>query len=1642
MKNVDDRVRQKKSIRDPKPKRQVRQTPRWKKLLCLTLVALLTFDLMPAHLLDGVFQICIPAIVYSAAENDLTGYDDVNHTITIGSPAELVVYSQVYAAYDPNDANTKDHSNDVISIAFGSGNSTALMTGYIPIGSVTNPFKGTIKIATSSALNALRLDVPVFDYICDSASIIDIDTLKPTPVEIMVTSHDTKRPVLAYHVVHDGTHDWTNDTVHEWCVKKSIYIPTTQGENNHAFTTAGLIGQMDEDAAIVICVEDNVKQSGEGIDYPNANINGDSDIGYICHVMESGSHLTVKAAGGLNDAYTITTSSGNAGGVVGRMEEGSILTMQCNMNKTDAYITAAGSGNYAGGIVGKCDGGTIVLQDSPISIESEQGISQITPFYYVTDADAVRYRIANVITGVAGSGGIAGYYRPHFSAGTSSFDVLLFDTSSARVEGPGSVGGLFGVLENKTVANGLNADGGVITITDSQDQKTTVHARHTVTDCTEFGALAGLYQAYNLSDTLIVENIMTSSEITTAYSWYGGGIGQIKSYTPNQGNSAYVLFNNTDFTVSGGNTLDVSDSRSYGGLVANANNGFIDAKDVTANNGTGFAGGGLVGRVADGVVRLSGTSTISGSLSGGGYRKGQLVGYRDDSIVFAEQGWTYHRMSACTADDIGSWGEILRFAAESSTQDNGHILKSEKFGGEDEAVLIVDETAHTILISAQTVTGNENDGYITSIGNSTEFAKTALCFSIDADNAPAISFTPGNVGYSVIRNADITLTGSIDLGGTGLTGLTRDNDGATDPSVSAVKCVYAGHFDGGGHTIEMATGEAFGTRGGAVLSDHSANGNGRIYYHRYNGLFGILSSEISAGSQYTLKDVTFAGTMDLYAGSTMYAGSAAGLATMDLKAKNVHSATVFRHAGGGELCIGRLVGACAGGKERIRTIEVSGTSSADPSIFSGNVTGNNSNANSCIGGVIGSIQHDKNETAEWNFANVKLTGTISNNSSKEIQKIGGLIAVIKGYNWEADNHGGYVFRKRNLTLDGVETDGFVIQGRVNTTGTAITSMGGLLGYSWLNTDVMVSDIDINNHSRVSLINTNDKKGEFAGLIYEATGNWTVSDLDINSITIETTDGNGNAGKARSFGMLVNRGFSGGQTASNSSAIYMLLTAVDSFEIENVTFSNMPTPGANFDYDELVTYSAYYRGNHYYTVEGDDSDDYILGNGNGVISVKTDEARGLVMDGTNASKSYAAQTSLGAYPNPYSRYYYNLDTVTSDDASNLTTPETKLMSWALSVYAHESIKSNFASAFAGNVIEEESYDMTGYSWYPVDVDENVDGMTVNGSFTFANREFELSEKAKFDALSASECDRTSLYYSGAIAHTQHFLLQEGLLRNVRKTLYVGDVILAGNIGAVVKENNTAIYSGALVCGKVEGVAANDMAKVDMTDGSLSLDGIRVYNLSETIGNFATASSSYAPLLINNAGNYVSLVISEVSNTDAYNTGSDTIYAATELIGNIGYETAEGVNINFSRMKLDARGDDLISDSTLADAGSGKGNFNSMYHTYHSLFTCATLLHSISYASGSGVYNYTWATDWDVDNNGSADTVHNGNVTYGLELWDGSADGESQPDNHETMRNQYIGMEHCYSGSTVFKSRICLCVGTIQFCGFSSLCLYKI
>ena len=586
--------------------------------------------------------------------------------------------------------------------------------------------------------------------------------------------------------------------------------------------------------------------------------------------------------------------------------------------------------------------------------------------------------------------------------------------------------------------------------------------------------------------------------------------------------------------------------------------------------------------------------------------------------------------------------------------------------------------------------------------------------------------------------------------------------------------------------------------------------------------------------------------------------------------------------------------------------------------FEGTITGGNSSADTNLGGIIGRISTDSSSALEWRFDSVTLKGVVENTSTKK-QVIGGMIAYTSG------NH------KATIVIDDVVADGLLVKG------SSADSCGGLLGYSWYGTHVDLQSFSVDNAPTVKISGV----GGAAGLVYVATGHWEVHDLDLDGIKMDV-------GSAKSVGMMVNQGTSG------TNGIYLELVPEYDYKLSFAAGSNL---GSGV-FDEICAYSAA-NGN-------------VMENGQGIISISTYDGSDtnsykLKMgstsnpDNTNTGLTYQARTTQGETWNPNSRYYYNLDKIDNDNT--LSTDAEKLMRWGVRQYASSNVQSFFSNPFNGSSIPNGNYSMRGYSWYPVSVKS---ALTINGTFEFFNEEFTETESAK--PASNGHTNQWS-----PLVKTQHYMMHNGLFYNVSANLTIRNITLKGTIGAV---DNSG--TGALVYGTVAGTSsdASKIANVNSTNGSISLAGVRVWNLSD--------HSSYAPLLINKTGSFVTLKISNVSTTSDYASGSS---AATSLIGKAGASDDDTyVTVDFTKIKLDAR----------TNAGSPALS-NHGYNTTKSIFTNATLLERL--VGPSGTYTYPYDDDW-----GGTTPAHN--VTYGKEVgYDASA-----------TTTQYPGQEIWYASSS--------------------------
>ena len=1290
-----------------------------------------------------------------AAEDDGDNTDDTSvsdNVITINTSEQFVEYSKNYEA-DP-----AKYQNIDVSIAITSGNLDNLV-GFVSIGTAQYPFAANIKVTSDSEFK-LTLDQPLFAYIYDSANInTDVIISRSLPVSGDVSDS----ALFAEHVIHDTE----KNTTAQWSVSLM----------NAEAAFSSVIGTLGENVNAKLTITNNAD---------SVSVSGSGSAGLACGRMEKNSSLTVITSG--SASYNVSSSSGNAGGMIGTMADGSAFTLNNEFALT-GEVTAAG---YAGGLVGYAENASVSFEGTAM--------------------------VSGTVSGALATGGVFGYYKS--SEAENSFDISRYAVS-CTLNGENS-GGLFGKLENS----------GNMTINKSDTEAADISVNRTSSDKQTFGGLIGTYLSDNTSNSLTVSGISVSADNSAGGAEYFGGlIGKADD-------DSYIRLENVSVFASGCKNVT-----SFGGIAGYADKAFIDAENVTVNTNGDFIGGGVIGNMNGGVLRLGGTTDLTGTKAAGG---GQIIGTREAALIYAQNGWQLNRGEAASFDDIGTWGEVLRLSS-SLREDN---------------IFNINETEHTVTVKRAG----------TTVGSLAEFAVLALNMQLNSGTSSdsTLLFESTSTTGTSLLSSDITLNCNIDLSGTGITGLTRD-DGEND--------AYTGTFNGSGHTITLAVGEPYGYRSNTALAaDDASDGNGRIYRHYYSGLF-AKTENITFNNLIVdgIINVKYTDNARYYIGglSALHSGN---ITVQDLTVQeniNVSGNT-------GNYC---FVGGIAGQAAEISSpaIVISG-STISPEI---NCSGN---ANFICGGAFAEIgQNDKfSVTAD----NVKLGAAVTNSSTAGSKKVGGFIGNISSNNGAASDR---TISLTNITIDSEN----------------VTSAygGALLGESWNNCEVSVGSETEKGITVKSAEVTQNGNGDFAGFVTNATGCWKVYDVNIEGITVS-------GASAASFGMLVNKGVY--KYDSITTALYLETESENAYKIGSAVISI----GLNTIYDEIIA-----------TCSGSfDDEDAVLWNDTcAVVSIHT-SGGAVTMDGAGCN-TYQNQTSVKK-ANPYSRYYYDLDVIRGKNVSERTDAE-KLMLWSVNLYAYSNIKQYFNDAFNKTSIPAGNYDMTGYSYYPVDMPSGMN-IADGAVFTFCNDKIVNSEKP-----AVSE-------------RSQHYLMHCGLFRNSDGNITAGNITFSGTVGA------DSDYSGAMFCGTVMG-SVNSTAKAVLN--GIVLDGIRV-----------NSTESTAPLLINKIDSYTALELSNVSTTEKYRTESISS-AASSLIGDVGSSdgNSKDIKLTFSGLTLDGR-KAAVSD-TAVNAALSKA-----YNTDMSIFSKAILLNSFRFKAGSncsGTYNFRRDEDWDEDS-----AKHN--VAYGMEI----------------------------------------------------------
>lgn len=1349
---------------------------------------------------------------------------------------------------------------------------------FLGLGDETNPYEGVFGLdhGTAATQYSIATSRSLFNVLSTNASLGTI------PFCISESTPSMQEPLLAGKLKKSEEGGWLTG---------QIVLRDLNSDKISNPVIGGLIGTMEKGTSATLTFENQFTKE--------LTIRTSSHTGLFCNTMAENTSLTaeLKKATGAGIIKVEATEAGmDAGGFVGHMESGAGLTIA----GSSVDQVTSNSGN-AGGLVGSATDGSIQRKD------------QTTAFSF---ADTLTVKAGST----SAAGGLIGSWLVTKGEAVSC-DLSNYQFKKLVISGGQDVGGLVGVLKNTSTEK--------TAISISANTATTVTSEVSGA-VTNFGGIIGTYQSEQMNNTLTIKgesgNAISASTSGGANvnSSYGGIIGAISG-------SSYVEIENVSATTA---DMKKDQKASFGGLVGKMNDGLLNVGDVTlisssdlsfdADNVDGR--GGLVGHLVKGVLRLHGTTDLSGQKITTAYHHvGQIVGNNDDGLVYAlgngngpnedGSGWSLTRYTGADrgGSDIGNWGAVVRLGDKLSEGDNG--------------VFAFDKDAHTVQV---------HNGTRSELGSANAFAAYVLAFDLskaytERGSSAALSFaTPINAAAS----QKVTLTGDIDLTGTGILGIGKDN------SVSGQK--FQGTLEGNKHKITLDIGTTY----GAKVSGTEDNAAGQLYAKRSDQRDAHYSlALIPFAGDVTIQNLTIDGTIVCRVPQNVneeeksddirypaFVSAAIGLASGTTTFKNV---TVNTKVSVAEEAVAAkklhvwqagFLGRCEGKKLTFQNCNWGSDST---------LTDERTTDNQSIGGLVAEVMGGCTVTVE----DCTLSGSITSNSDSNA-KAGGLIAVSRGKTQNGTTSADTTIKISNLQVKEENID----------TADANNTSGGLLGYQWKNTNVVFAasvDNTTASESGVTISGaTLHANAQFGGLVYQATGYWNATAA--NSIIFEkengTTKFTGKSTKNATSGLLVGTGLikvtqSGKEVVE--SALYLEAgTWGDASDAAYKIGNNAVTLNiGNSEYfDELVGITKYNDA----------------GNSNAVVSLAVSESTGEAakIDTGEKLNTYTGQINKENYKNYKTRYYYNLDSYRkSNTALNLdsvSTPE-NLVLWSAAQYAAVNIRGYFRQGERTDVTITGQIDLTGYSYYPV---------TPLGAVNLGTNQTTTSLNFDYDGMNAKETGNKPLSDSDH----QHYLMQHGLFYHTTHNIAVKSTSFSGTVGKESTAEAGSYSSGALIYGSVIGDPVSNIVEISLNN--VTLAGICVTEITKD-------GAAYAPLLINQMDQAVKLTVNALSTGEGYTTGEGsgktTVYAGSSLIGKVGSATATKLTLSFSNIALDGR---LKEDTSKSTSVYNNGNVMVDYHTTHTIFTKATLLESFMYSSeGTGTYNFN-STD--------------NKVTYGVEL----------------------------------------------------------
>lgn len=1239
----------------------------------------------------------------------------------------------------------------------------------------------------------------------------------------------------------------------------------------------------------------DVSYAAKGDATPAVNIQSETvNVGLLANSLADNASLSVEKLA-LPSVYsgtpTIQTTKvgASAGGLIGLCGSGATVTIKSNVDLSALSVIGKAA---SGGLIGKAANLTLNITDG-VTIRAARSVGDATSAY---------------------SGGVIGdvSFAKEFTVTSNMFDLV----DGVKLGASESAGALFGVAD---ISNGdIVVQGGTYksTLASGGDNSGTRG---------NYGGLVGKVFATAMGENEALRAFVVqkdpdqqdadknkcSIEFDLASQLYyaGGVVGYVGDSKLPGSKSVAVVLNGVTVVCKGDASARIYDGKLGGAVGVVDTHDVLDVRDfkLTSENPIGKAqsnrAAGIAGSAWNAVIKFSGITDLSGASFAENSTTGQLVYENNNALIFAAgngsngeltdkgaTGWTFKRSAtASKTDDIATYGEVIRLGSD-----------------------FIELDPDTHKLTRPTSLAATNGAYV--LNTVEDFAKLAITWQTNGYYSMVDGVSENNPNG--LKSSTITVDGKIDLSGTGLTGFTQDR--ASDSQV------FSGTLNGSG-TINLAVGEPYGVRD----KNDASNGNGKIYRHGRLGLFAAVNGA-------TVSDVTIAGSMKFDNQSNVDAGALAGVKVGDTSLTSVTFGTEIRYESTNKdnyVHVGGIFGSISGaGSLKIGNRE-------SLSVINAKIDSNTpERGTTCVGGAIGyvdgnCVRSDAGKTVEVDGLTISGSIAIKNGSVKTY--VGGFIGKIS----QGKLDSGVLSSVKQVKITKLDFSKLSL----STAGANASNSAGLLGYSWAGAEVTLGDDSVNKDGSYAITTSGSSVSsatatEFGGLVYAASGHWVINDyaLNLSGVTLS-------APKANKFGTLVCRAGSSVSSAVESlvglylenrapwATAYVVNTNNDAITTQATVFDEWIADGCK---------------------PGSAVDACTV---NGVVSLHTREEKLHMTDDDGDRNSYENRTVYGRNhrANGLVRYYYNLDravaSVKKDGAPEkwISKPE-QLLVWSVSWYAPKAVRPFvwketdgvslcWGQGRIGSASDIATLDMTGYSYYPVDL-TGINAYVYNSTI-----------KLRFSDINKKESGNKQNSQL-----SQHMNMHAGLFNSYSgpNEVKILNVTLQGTIGSA------SGGTGALFSKFVKG--QNGTASVTI-DG-LTLDGLSVDGATD---------SEYAPLLINQMKSKTNLKVSghsKIKNNpaagyvqgiavkpDSYKVGEK---AATSLFGNLGDKDAEMVTANFQ-------------DITVPSSKTG------------GIFTHASLLESFAYdgtKSGSSA-SYIFYSEKHKEEDSSF-TYHE--PTYGAEI----------------------------------------------------------